>query len=204
MSQARRKNTRVWDQGSLTDWQSCGQGSAFELLSSCVFQHCLVSDITSKAFVVYSLTTQVKADSSLSFAWALYAVRNAPSSSRSIEILNSTGLGIVDHVILFKSNWYKLTTSGDSTSSQFQHLGNRNTFWRYRLRHDRFRRTENRVCSSLNFCVEHTVLILSLSGTSLSHRTILHYVWPGSTCTRTITDEPYTLFVVQSALSRRP
>ena len=106
-------------------------------------------------------------------------------------MLNSTSLGIVDHVILFKSNWYKLTTSGDSTSSQFQHLGNRNTFWRHRLMHNRFLRTGNRVCSSRNFSVEHTVLILSLSGASLSHRTILYYVWPGSTCTRTITDGPF-------------
>ena len=78
--------------------------------------------------------------------------------------------------------------------SQFRHLRNGNTSWRHRLMHNRFLRTGNRECSSLDFCVGNTVFILSLSGASLFHlgrnRAILH-VWPGSKCTRTITDEPY-------------
>ena len=62
--------------------------------------------------------------------------------------------------------------------SQFQHLRNGNTFWRHRLMHKRFLRTGNRECSSLDFCVGHTVFILSLSGASLFHlgrnQAILH------------------------------
>ena len=106
---------------------------------------------------------------------------NAPSPSRSLEILNSTGLEIVGprHSIQVKliqiNNLRRL-----DFLSQFQHLGNRNTFWRHRL--DSLLRTGNRAYSSLNFCVGHTVLKSSLSGASISqlgrNRTILHYVWP--------------------------
>ena len=104
---------------------------------------------------------------------------NAPSPSRSLEILNSTGLEIVGprHSIQVKliqiNNLRRL-----DFLSQFQHLGNRNTFWRHRL--DSLLRTGNRAYSSLNFCVGHTVLKSSLSGASISqlgrNRTILHYI----------------------------
>ena len=51
----------------LTDWQSFGQGSAFVPLSSCVPYHFAWFQILSKPSVVYSLTIQVNADSSLLF-----------------------------------------------------------------------------------------------------------------------------------------
>jgi len=74
-----------------------------------------------------------------------------PPHSTQVKLIQINNLGGLDNL------------------SQFQHLRNGNTFWSYRFMHNRFLRTGNRECFSLDFCVGHTVFILSLSGTSLFH-----------------------------------